>query len=258
MELIFNELKNINIKKSEVQVKKKTLIIFLFFIVVSNVYAQKKITKEQFLKDSTYIMRPRIARPQIRIDNRLTFFKKQTLGINGFDAGLLLKEKLRFTLGYYKVAERLTSFEKVFDGLNYDADYKLNYGALNLEFIYKNTRFVSLGLPVEFGFGNNSLKYSSKQNSIQPINKSGFTAISYFGLSGTFKPIRWIGLKAAIGYRKTIVNEVKEISFDGLYTSIGLAIDFREIIRDCRMYKLQRKYRKNSSAIGTAVDLITD
>jgi hypothetical protein len=61
-----------------------------------------------------------------------------------------------------------------------------------------------------------------------------------------------------MGYRKTIINNVKELTFDGLYTSIGLAIDFREIIRDGRMYKLKRKYKKNSSAIGTAVDLITD
>jgi len=215
-------------------------------------------TKKQFLADSSFIMRPKLTRPQVRIDNRLTFFKKQTLGISGFDAGVLLKDKLRVTVGYYKVAEKLTSLEKIFNDLNYEADYKLDYGAINLEFIYKNTRFVSLGLPVEFGFGNNSLKYISEQNNLQPNNKSGFTAISYFGLSGTFKPIRWIGLKGAIGYRKTIFNKVKELSFDGLYTSIGLAIDFREIIRDGRMYKLKRKYKKNSSALGTAVDLITD
>ena len=89
-------------------------------------------------------------------------------------------------------------------------------------------------------------------------NKSGLILLTYFGLSGTFKPIRWIGLKASVGYKKTVLNQVKEVNFDGIYTAVGIAVDFREIIRDVRMYSLKRKYRKNFNSVGTAVDLITD
>lgn len=82
--------------------------------------------------------------------------------------------------------------------------------------------------------------------------------MSFFGLSGTFKPIRWIGLKAAVGYRKVLYNNIPDLRFDGVYTSVGLAIDFREIITDYRMFRLKRKYYKKANKIETAVDLITD
>ena len=226
--------------------------------MILQINAQKKMTKKQFIADSLKIVKTRLARPQVRLDNRLTFLNGQKLGITGVDAGVLLKEKLRATLGYYNVSDKLTSLQKTIDDIEYQGDYKLNYGALNFEFIYLNTRFFSLGMPLEFGFGNNSLNYTSALTNIQPDKKSGFIAISYFGLSGTFKPIREIGLKGAFGYRKTLFNQIKNLGFDGIYTSVGLAIDFREIIKDYKMYKLKKRYRKNTNSIETAVDLITD
>jgi len=113
-------------------------------------------------------------------------------------------------------------------------------------------------MPLEFGLGSHSVKYSSLLNNAQIDSKSRFIAMSFFGLSGTFKPIRWIGLKAAVGYRKVLYNNIPDLRFDGVYTSVGLAIDFREIITDYRMFRLKRKYYKKANKIETAVDLITD
>jgi len=214
-------------------------------------------TKKQFIADSIKIMAPKLIRPQFRFDNRLTFFHGQKINITGVDAGVLLKNKLRATLGYYGVSDKLTSLNKTINDVEYQGNYKLNYGAINLEFIYKNTRFFSLGMPLEFGFGGNSLNYESGDYNLQTDKQSGFIAMSYFGLSGTFKPIRWIGLKGAVGYRKTIFNQVKDVAFDGIYTSIGLSIDVREIIKDYKMFRLSKRYR-NTKLIETAVDLITD
>ena len=234
------------------------ILIPLILIGSITVNAQKKITKRQFITDSVRIMKPKLVRPQFRFDNRLTFLNGQKLNITGVDAGVLLKNKLRVTLGYYSVSDKLTALKKTLDNVEYRGQYYLNYGALNLEFIYKNTRFFSLGMPLEFGFGNNSLNYISEINNLETGKQSGFIAMSYFGLSGTFKPIRWIGLKAALGYRKTLYNQVKNLAFDGIYTSVGLAIDFQEIIKDYKMFELKRSYRKNANSVETAVDLITD
>ena len=235
---------------------------FFFFITVVfccfKINAQQKITKKQFIADSLKIIKTRLVRPQVRLDNRLTFLNGQKLSIAGLDAGVLLKEKLRVTLGYYSANDRLTSLKKNIDDIEYQGEYALSYGAINLEFIFKNTRFFSLGMPLEFGFGNNSLNYKSLINNLETGKQSGFIAMSYFGLSGTFKPIRWIGLKAAFGYRKTILNQIKNLAFDGFYTSVGLSVDFREITKDYQMYKLKKKYHKNINSIETAVDLITD
>ena len=236
----------------------KIIFILILSGIVSITYAQKKMTKRQFIADSTAIVKPKLIRPQFRFDNRVTFLNGQKLSISGLDAGVLLKDKLRTTLGFYTVSDKLTTLKKTIDDIEYQGIYNLNYGTLNLEFIYKNTRFFSLGMPLELGFGWNSLNYKSETLNVETGKQTGFIAMAYFGLSGTFKPIRWIGLKAAFGYRQTMYNQIKNLSFDGIYTSVGLAIDFREIITDYRMFKLKKRYRKNSNSIETAIDLITD
>ena len=242
------------------RIQKQLITVSFLLLFPCLIFSQaKKLSKKQFIADSLKIVKPRIARPQFRIDNRTVFSSKQLINISGFDAGVVLKEKLRVTLGYYSLStNNLTSFDKSIDSVLYKANYRLNYGALNLEFIYKNTRFFSLGMPVEIGLGQNTLKYRSTLDETEAEKKTGMVLVTYFGLSGTFKPIRWIGLKVSLGYRKTGFNQLKGLNFDGVYTSVGLAIDFREIIRDGRMYSLKRKYRKNFNTVGTAVDLITD
>ncbi|MBL7912754.1 MAG: hypothetical protein JNJ41_16950 [Bacteroidia bacterium] len=215
-------------------------------------------SKKEFVKDSIYIMRVKLVRPQIRIDNRNLFFSGQTLNLNGFDAGVLLKDKLRLTLGYYMLNHNLSAYSKNEDNVEFKRELTLQYGSINTEFIYKSTRFFSLGMPLEFGFGNNRLQYINSSTGEIQSKQSGFLLVSDFGLSATFKPIRWIGIRAVVGYRKTLYNQVKDFRFDSFFTSVGLNVDIREIVKDIQMYKLKRRYRKNSSSVATAVDLITD
>jgi len=240
--------------------QKKLFLSFLIGLQSAFIFSQKKVvSKKQFIADSLKIVKIKLARPQVRIDNRTIFFINQQLNISGVDAGVLLKEKLRVTLGYYTLSSsNITSVNKIIDGVNYKANYELNYGALNLEFVYKNTRFFSFGMPLEFGFGRNTFNYKSTVDDTQTETNSGIILLSYLGLSGTFKPIRSIGLKVSAGYRKTIFNQLKNLKFDGFYTSIGLAIDFNEIIKSYKMYRLKKRYHKNFNSVGTAVDLITD
>jgi hypothetical protein len=234
-------------------------IITLFITLISfTCEAQHSLSKKQFLADSIKIVEPKLVRPQFRFDNRLTFLKGQKLNITGFDFGVLLKNKLRVTIGYYQLSDQINELQKTIYDTSYYCNYNLKYGALNIEFIYKDTRFFSLGMPIEFGFGGNSTSFNNDFSPKLIDPKSGFVALAYFGLSGTFKPIRWIGLKGAFGYRKMLLNTVSEIALDGFYTSVGLAIDFREITVDYKLFKLKKRYRKNLSSLENAVDLITD
>ena len=239
---------------------KQLVFTVLFALMCCVVFSQeKKLSKKQFIADSIKIATPHMVRPQFRADSRTIFFNKQRINISGFDAGVILKEKLRVALGYYSLSNNnLTVINKTIAGTLYNANYDLKYGALNLEFVYKNTRFFSFGMPLEFGLGKNKLNYSSTVDGTETEMHSGTILLSYFGLSGTFKPFRWIGIKGSVGYRKTIVNQLKDFKFDGLYSSVGLAIDFREMIKDVRMYGLKKRYHKNFNSVGTAVDLITD
>jgi hypothetical protein len=202
-------------------------------------------------------MDPKLVRPQVKFDNRLTFFEGQSLNINGFDAGVLLKDKMRITLGYYRLNDELTSFRQTVEGVDMGRLLLMNYGALNTEIIYLNKRYFSLGMPLEIGAGLNEIKYKNFSSDIITSSQRGLIAMAHFGLSATFKPIRWVGLKGMVGYRKILFNQIKDFAFDGLFTSVGLNIDFREIIKDVKMIRLKKKYRRGNQ-IENAVDLITD
>lgn len=221
------------------------------------IHAQKKLNKKQFIKDSIEIMRPKLVRPQFKIDNRLVFYKKQSIPLNGIDAGVLLKSKLRVTLGYYWLNDNLSHFKSTVNGADIDRHLALKYASINTEFIFKNTRFFSLGMPLEFSFGRNELTYKDYVNNETFSRDWGFIMMTDFGLSATFKPLRWIGIKGMAGYRKTLFNQVKGFQFDGFFTALGLNVDFREIIKDVRMFNLKRKHNRGNS-ISNAVDLITD
>jgi hypothetical protein len=230
------------------------LIIFLCPFLCS---AQKKLSKKQFIKDSIEIMTPVIIRPQLRVDNRVAYHKGQRLTLNGIDGGVLLKEKLRLALGYYALNDNLSAYDTQIDGIETERQIHLQYGSINTEYIYLNKRFFSLGLPLDFGFGKNALSYRNTTTGEITGKESGLVFLTDFGFSAIFKPIRWIGVKGVLGYRKFITSPIKEFNFDGPFNSIGLSVDIREIIKDVRMYKLKKKH-KRGNPLGNAVDLITD
>jgi hypothetical protein len=235
--------------------------IILITISIECFSQQKKLsekyTKQQFLKDSAEIVKVKLIRPQLRLDNRTFFFNGQVLNISGIDAGVLLKNKLRFTLGYYSLSENLKTKINNREGIEVIQPLQINYGTINTEFMYKNTRFYSLGMPLELGFGFNELKTLNAESLEELKSEKGFIAVADFGLSFIFKPIRWIGIRAILGYRKSIYNQIPNFKFDGAFTSIGLNVDFREIVMDYKLYKIKRRYYKRNG-IETAVDLITD
>src|SRR5436190_4296002 len=159
-------------------------ILFLSLpILFSQTYFAQKMSKEQFLKDSAEIMRPKLVRPQVKFDNRLTFYEGQTLAINGFDAGVLLKDKMRLTLGYYKLDDDLNAFKETIDSVDIGRRIRIEYGTINTEIIYQNTRYFSLGMPLEIGVGKSELKYVDVISDQVTKKESGLLAMALFGLS---------------------------------------------------------------------------
>lgn len=214
-----------------------------------------------FVRDSLEIVKVPLVRPQFRFDNRNIYFQGQMLAVGGYDAGVVLNDKLRVTLGYYRSKSAISRYDETVEGpkLNqYDRKLQLDYGTINTEFLYLNKRFFSLGMPLELGFGQNSSKYKLTPDAVDYQMQKGFIIVTDFGLSGTFKPIRWIGIRGVVGYRKTVVNQVDDFRFDGIFTSVGLNIDFREVTKDFKMYRLMKRYHRIDHKIATGVDLITD
>lgn len=214
-------------------------------------------TEEQFISDSIKIMEPKLVRPQFKFDNRVTFYQGQSLFIRGYDLGVLLNNKLRVALGYSGLNEDLNAFKETIDSIDVGRLIDIQYGSINLEFQYHDSRFFSLGMPLELAGGWNRLRWKNFNTDEIYKVEEGIIAMSHFGLSGTFKPIRWFGLKGVVGYRKMLFNQVKEFSFDGFFTSIAFNVDVREIITDIKMYRLLKKHKRGKRIVN-AVNLMTD
>jgi len=203
-------------------------------------------------------MKPWLLRPQLRIDNKISFYRGDSYNIDGIDAGVIIKEKIRFTLGFYRLNDELSGYSKTESGTYFDRRLNLHYGSMNIEFVYHNSRFFTLGIPFELCFGQNTLKFRTSPTDEQRHTRTGFVSLIDLGASGTFKPIRWVGVRFTGGYRRTIINQVPGSRFDGPFISFGIAVNLREVSKDVRMFMLKKKYRRLGDPLETAVDLITD
>lgn len=210
-----------------------------------------------FLTDSLRIVGPKLVRPQFKFDNRVAFYEGQSLFLRGYDAGVLLKDKLRIAVGYTGFNDDLNAFQETIDSVDIGRLIKVDYGSLHLEVNSLETRYFQVGMPLEISVGYNRLRFKNFTTDEIYRTEEGIIALSHFGLSGTFRPIRWFGLKGLAGYRKMLFNHVKDFNFDGFYTAVAFVVDVREIITDIKMYNLMKRY-KRGKRISNAVDLISD
>jgi hypothetical protein len=233
------------------------LFLLSVFLLTGFFVSAQSSPPDDFIKDSLEIIKVKLVRPQFKFDDRVTFCEGQSLSINGFDLGVLLSDKLRFTLGYYGMKGHLKNYDYTSEGSEFGRFVTMRYGSLNTELIYKDTRFLSFGMPLEIGAGVNTLQDKNITADEIISSKSGGLVFVNFGMSATFKPMRFLGLKGIIGYRKVAYNQVKDFNFDGFFTSIGLNIDIHAVVVDVRMYRLEKRYHRGNK-IANAVNIITN
>ncbi len=233
----------------------RSLTLFLCLLFAATGSAQTD--NEQFIRDSLAIVKVKLVRPQLKFDNRQTFYGGQALAITGFDAGVLLAEKLRVTVGYYNMNNNLNNRAFMRNDTAFGTLIHLEYGSLNPELIYKDERFFSLGMPLEIGAGVNTFRDKNVTTGEVLRTTSGAMLFVNFGLSGSFKPMRFLGLKAMIGYRKMAYNQVKDFSFDGFFSSIGLNVDVHEITTEIKMFRLMKRYHRGNN-VSNAVNILTN
>ena len=249
---VLNRLRAINI------VKMMFLSFILLIIGLSPLHSQSGTeTDSLFLRDSVRITSAKPLRPQFRIDARTSTYEGQKINIYGYDAGILIDNRLRLALGYYRIKNDLPNDVDLL-GSRTKLQLGIDCGALNTEVIFYDARYFSLGFPLELGFGNYNLVYHDALTGRLLSEKNGFFGFANFGLSVIFKPIRWFGLKGTAGYRKSIYPSEDIFAFNGAYSAIGLNIDVLEIVKDVRMYRLIKKHNRNFKRLRTFAELMTD
>jgi hypothetical protein len=241
----------------------KNIVCFILFFLLSFdcTFAQKSthLSAEQFSLDSIKIYTPKPVRPQFKFDTRTTVYENQKINSYGYDAGIMIKDKLRMTLGYYRMDDNLPK-EQLLSDVRTKQRLRVYMGTANLELNYFRKRFFSLGFPLEVGLGQYLLKNFAADSLTHELSRlQGYVVFANFGLSGTFTPIRWLGLKGMAGYRKAAVATHKDFDFNGVFTSIALSVDIQEIVKDIKMYKLKKRYYgRNFRKFEGFTDIIAD
>jgi hypothetical protein len=240
--------------------KKVGLILLVIALLIGPLLFGQDLTSDtpdEFTRDSIKIAAGKIVRPQFRVDARTSSFEGQKINIYGYDVGVLISNRLRLALGYYRINNDLPE-EVDLNGSQTKLLLNVNCGALNTEVTYYEARYLSLGFPLEFAFGTYKMEHHDANSDRALDHQSGVLGFTNFGLSATLKPIRWFGLKGIAGYRKSLYPNEKTFGFNGVFSSIGLNADVQEIVKDIKMYKLMKRHNRNFHGLTTLADLVTN
>ena len=222
-------------------------VVLIFNYHVSNAQFDSLFLKarEKFITDSIKICKAKKVRPQLGLDNRNSFLRISPVDIKGFYGGILFRDRYKFSLGYYQVDANSHGTKTIINKqVKTLRELDLYYTTFNFEYFPIHKRYIKLGIPIDLGYGFSSLKIYNETKSNLIYSSSGdFTPFS-LGIDLILKPVKWVGIKGEVGYRKILRKSEKRIDFDGFYYSYGLAFDIREIIKSVRLLYAKKTFKK--------------
>ncbi|MBA3664283.1 MAG: hypothetical protein H0W61_08760 [Bacteroidetes bacterium] len=223
------------------------LIIPVMAISQINMARQKKTDSllAKLKADSSHIYRFQKVRPYLSIDNRNSFINRQAVNFKGLQAGVILHEKHTLALGLYKMSQNSKRSVKTLDGVKTaERSVSLNYLTFFYQYAVIDKRYFELDIPLEIGIGGYDIKFQDTATGrIYKEIKGGIIPLG-IGIQPVVKPLKWVGITFLCGYR--FVASHTAVNFNGLYYSIGLTLDIRQIIRDInyRGFKKKRYHSK--------------
>lgn len=226
-------------------------IIFVLFLLspsFAQQYFTSKIKIDSLTKkleaDSAHTYRFKKLRPYLNADSRNSFNPTNLTNISGLQYGVRVNEFHTFGIGLYTLSRFSTNNTPI------DAVSKINrLGYVNVfyEYILLNKKYYRVTLPFEVGAGGFQGRSLDTLSTYTYISKI-FMPLGA-GAKFIVKPIRWVGISTMIGYRY-IPYKQNLLDYDGLYYSLGIWVDFRQIYRDIKYYGVQKKrYRSKVKAI---------
>ncbi len=201
-------------------------------------------------KDSLHLYRFQTVRPYLHIDNRKSRINKTPVNIRGIQVGIRLYERSTTGLGFYALSQNSRKPINTIDGtVSAKRSLAMNYFTFFYSYSFISTKNFELNLPVEIGLGKYRLTFSDSLSGVVYREEAGRIIPLGLGLQVILKPTRWIGFSLLLGYRAVAEKSLTQ-NFNGIYSSIGLTFDIRQIYRDTRYWGFTRRhYRKQVKAI---------
>ena len=224
------------------------IFIFLSFqISVAQQYFYSKAKIDSLTKkleaDSFKTYRFKKLRPYLNVDSRNSFNPTNLTNISGIHYGVRVYEYHTFGIGLYTLS-RFSSNNTPIDAIKINS---LGYVNVFYEYILLNKKYYRVSFPFEVGAGGFQGQLLDSTSTRIVISRL-FMPLGA-GAKFIVKPLKWIGISSMIGYR--YIPYIQNIlDYDGLYYSLGIWIDFRQIYRDTKYYGLQKtRYRRHVRTI---------
>jgi len=211
-------------------IKRKALFSFIFFLFVATLKSQPTLdTIKYSLTQAPHLF--------FKFDSRYSFIDNSSAKMLGVKVGLNYGNRLNLGIGYNQLSPKTTGFDETVYYMNQAGriesttkELKLFYISVDVEYIFYTPKHWQLSMPLKIGVGDNYYKYT-----IQGVDKRVEESLNFVyepTISIEYKPIRFIGVGADVGYR-FMVNEHRKLNQK--FTSY--IIGFKFLIYYSEIYK---------------------
>jgi hypothetical protein len=208
--------------------------------------------RQQFIKDSTWIFRPKHVFPLLASDQRNSFIGGKPVNIWGIKAGVTIYDRHNMGLGGYSVTNATQRYVARLDR-TINQNTNLQYLTTFYEYSFIETRWWEIGVPVEIGVGKYNISSTDANTGKVLPNRTGLLMPLGTALDVNFKPTRWFALNVMGGYRFMITDNSR-LNFSGWFYSFGGTIYVRQILQDLRYFNKLRIYKKELEIINRLPD----
>jgi len=220
----------------------------MFTISTTLLQAQSKALKldslrQQFVKDSTWIFRPKHVFPLLASDQRNSFIGGKPVNIWGIKAGVTLYDRHNMGLGGYSVTNATQRYVARLDR-TINQNTTLQYVTTFYEYSFIERRWWEVGVPIEIGVGKYNISSADANTGKILPNRSGLLMPLGAALDINFKPTRWFAVNVMGGYRFVMADNAR-LNFSGWFYSFGGTIYVRQILQDLR-YVNRKEFTKKS------------
>ncbi|MBA3664285.1 MAG: hypothetical protein H0W61_08770 [Bacteroidetes bacterium] len=200
--------------------------------------------KIQLKKDSLDIYGFKRIRPYINYHERNSIENNKIINFYGPQVGTWLFERHIVGIGaYFSTHNTRKPFQVIDDNLDATKKIDIKYMTVFYQYVLIQKRFFELHLPFEIGRGILKSEYRNTDNEVYKHTSNPFT-IGAAGTQFIFKPLRWVGLSAILGYRKA-----EEKIIDGFFYAVGIWIGFKPLLMDVSYYHKRKEFRKQRKLI---------
>jgi hypothetical protein len=193
------------------------------------------------------------------LDNRNSFVQASAVRIIGLNIGVTPRGKhYRLGLGAYTLRRSYADLytysgrgknRKLKDTLT--PSLSLTYFTPNFSYTFFRQRFIELSIPVDIGLGRSHYTITDENGKVTTDNRGLFIPAEV-GVGVLLKPMRWVGISGAAGYRLSIKEIDYKEDFNGWYYSYRLNLFVGAIWHDWRAHRQRVRAQRAGAADGPA------